>query len=546
LSQPGEQRGLPWTGCSAAIGTLGGFLVTHRFSIRKALISVSAVIVLAGCGSGGSGGGNNAKSGPVHGGNLIFAAVQDAQSMNNTTVFDNNSIWIFEQIFQPLYTVTNNGKGVRPYLATGYTISPDKKTYTLTLRHGVKFSNGQPMTSADVKFSIDQNRKATQGWAYLDSAIQSVDAPSPYTVVIHLKFPWAPLLADLSIFANGIVPNNYAGQTETQFYTHPIGTGPFKWDYWHKGQALKLVKNPLYWQKGLPYLDSVTWTDVANDNTRELQLKGGQAQIDQTPAWSTVGSLKTTSGVIMHLFNSTQTNYLAFNEMRKPFQDVHVRRAISLAINRNALVKAVLFGNGKPANSLFPPQVPFYQASTPGLQYNLTAAKAEMAKSSVPHGFTTTILVPAGNSDYVTIATILQSELKPLGIKLKITQLDPNVVNNDEQTLKYDMVLTLWTMDIPDPDELATFAVDPKSGAKSFFTAYNNPTVVKDTHLAETTTDPNARQQYYNVVQAQSANDAFMAFLYYSPYPYATTTNVHEFYVTPLGNMHMENVWLSK
>ena len=518
-------------------------------TMRAALITVSAALILAACGSGGSsggGGGGGTKSGPVHGGDLVFAAVQDAQSMNATTVFDNNSIWIFEQIFQTLYTVTNDGKGVRPYLATSYTMSKDKKTYTFKLRHGVKFSNGKPMTSADVKFSIDQNRKATQGWAYLDSAIKSVDAPSPDTVVIHLKFPWAPLLADLSIFANGIVPNNYGGKTETEFYNAPIGTGPFKWGYWHKGAALKLVKNPLYWQKGLPYLNSITWTDVPNDNTRELQLKGGQAQIDQFPAWSTVSSLKSTSGVNMHLFNSTQTNYLAFNELHKPFQDVHVRRAISLAIDRNALVKAILFGNGKPANSLFPPQVPFYDPNTPGLQFNLKQAKAEMAKSSVPHGFTTTTTIPAGNSDYKTIATILQSELKPLGIKLKIVQLDPNVANNDFQVQKYDTSLTLWTMDIPDPDELATFAVDPKSGAKSFFTSYNNPAVIKATHQAEITTDPAKRQQLYNTVQTGAANDAFMAFLYYSPYPYATTSNVHGFFVTPLGNMHMENVWLSK
>jgi peptide/nickel transport system substrate-binding protein len=75
--------------------------------------------------------------------------------MNNTTVFDNESIWIFEQIFQTLYTVTPNGKGVQPMLATSYKVSADKKTYTFTLRPGVKFSTGQPMTSADVKFSID-------------------------------------------------------------------------------------------------------------------------------------------------------------------------------------------------------------------------------------------------------------------------------------------------------------------------------------------------------------------------------------------------------
>jgi peptide/nickel transport system substrate-binding protein len=482
----------------------------------------------------------------VHGGNLTFAAVKDPESMNATTVFDNNSIWIFEQIYQTLYTVNNSGKGVVPQLATSYHVSANKKTYTFTLRQGVKFSNGKPMTSADVKFSLDQNTKASQGWGFINTAIKSVDAPSPDTVVVHLKYPWAPLLADLSIFANGIVPKNYGGETEAQFYTHPVGTGPFKWAFWHKGSALKLVRNPLYWEQGKPYLNSITWTDVPNDNTRQLQLKGGQAQIDQTPAWSTVANLKASQGVAMHLFNSTQTNYLAFNELRKPFQDVHVRRAISLAINRNALVKAVLFGNGKPANSLFPPQVPFYQAATPGLQYNPAAAKQEMAKSSVPRGFSTTLVIPAGNSDYLTISTIVQSELKPLGIKVKIQQLDPNTENTQTQSLKYDMTLTLWTMDIADPDELATFAVDPKSGARSFFTAYNNPQVIKATHQAQQTLAVAKRQQLYNVIQSQSANDAFMAFLYYSPYAYAATTNVHGFFVTPLGNMHMENVWLSK
>jgi peptide/nickel transport system substrate-binding protein len=146
----------------------------------------------------------------------------------------------------------------------------------------------------------------------------------------------------------------------------------------------------------------------------------------------------------------------------------------------------------------------------------------------------------------MTVATILQSELKPLGINLKIQTLDPNTANLDQQNLKYDITQTYWTMDIPDPDELATFAVDPNSGARSFFTAYNNPTVVKDTHQAEQTLSTSARQSLYNTIQADSAADAFMAFLYYSPYAYATTSSVHGFFVTPLGNYHLENVWLSK
>jgi peptide/nickel transport system substrate-binding protein len=532
--------------------------VIQRTTAARSLIAgvaVTSLAVLAACGSsGGSGASGTSSTGasagtPVHGGDLTIARVSDSQSMNLTTVFDNESIWIGEQIMQPLYTVTNDGKNVKPWLATGYKVSADKKTYTFTLRPGVKFSTGQLMTSKDVVFSLEQTMKAAQGWGFIDTAIKSVTAPTSETVAVHLKFAWAPILADLSLFANGIVPANYGGQTETQFYTHPVGTGPFKWDFWHKGASLKLVKNTHYWQPGKPYLNSITWTDTSNDNTREQQLEGATATqplIDEFPAWSTVASLKARSGVNMDLFNSTQTNYLAFNEQRKPFQDVHVRRAISLALNRAALVKAVLFGNGKPANSLFPPQVPFYQASTPGLQYNLAQAKQEMAKSTVPHGFTTTLLVAAGNSDNLTIATIAQAELKPLGITVKIQQLDANTTNTDFQTRKYDMTESLWTMDIADPDELATFALNPKSGAKSFYTSYDNPTVVKDVSAAERTLSASTRQTLYNTIQTDAANDAFMSFLYYSPYPYATTGNVRGFFVTPLGNYHAEDIWISK
>ena len=515
-----------------------------------------AIVALVGCGSsatssaGGSASSSTSTSSaaagtPVKGGNLVFANPQDAKSLDEANVFDNNSIWIIEQITQPLFIVTANGKGVQPLLATSDTISKDGKTYTIKLRQGVKFSTGAPLTSADVKFTLQQTMAASAGWGYIDSAIKSVDAPDPATVVLHLKYAWAPMLADLALFANGIVPNNYGGKTHDAFYQAPVGTGPFKWDYWHKGSALKLVANTGYWEPGKPYLDSVTWTYVPDDNTRELQVKSNQAQIDQYPAWSTVSGLKTTPGVTLSLFPSTETTYLGFNENVKPFQDVHVRRAISYAIDRAALVKAVLFGNGQSANSIFPPQVPYYDPNSGGLQFDAAQAKAELAKSSVPHGFTTTLQVPSGNSDYATIATIIQSELKPLGVNVQLQQVDANTAHNNVQAEKYDMAFSLWTMDIPDPDELATFALDPKSGAKSFFTNYNNPAVVNAVHAAELTTVPSARQADYNTAQSVSAQDAFLAFLYYSPYQYVESSNVHGFNVTPLGNYHMEDVWLS-
>ena len=525
----------------------------HRPIVTVALTASCALVALAGCGSSASSsaGGTTSSSSsasagtPVAGGDVVFANPQDAQSLDESTVFDNNSIWIIEQITQPLFTVTSDGKGVTPWLATGYTESANGLTYTISLRKGVKFSDGTPMTSKDVQFSLEQTMAASQGWGYIDSAIKSVGAPSADTVTVNLKYKWAPILADLALFANGVVPDNYGGKTAAAFYAAPIGTGPFKFDYWHKGSALKLIKNTDYWQPGKPYLNSVTWTDVPNDNTRQLQVTSGQAQIDQFPAWSTVSQLKANPAVALSLFPSTETTYLAFNEKVAPFQDVNVRRAISYAIDRSALVKAVLFGNGQPANSIFPPQLAYYDANSGGLQYSLADAKAALAKSSVPKGFTTTLLLPSGNSDYATIATIVQSELKPLGINVKVEEQDPNTANGNFQSGKYDMSFSLWTMDIPDPDELATFALDPTAGSKSFFTFYNNPAVVKAVHAAEVTTDTAARQGDYNTAQTQAASDAFMAFLYYSPYAYAESSNVRGFDVTPLGNYHMENVWLS-
>jgi peptide/nickel transport system substrate-binding protein len=514
------------------------------------VLVLGAVALAAGCGgsSGGSSGGNGSGGSggtPQHGGTVVIDRSAESESMDKETVFDNESIWILEQIMEPLYTVSPNGKGVVPWLAESYTLSPDKKTYTFKLRPGVKFSNGKLMTSADVKFSIDQARKAAQGWGYLDTAIKDIEAPDPETVVIHTKFPWAPLLADIALFANGIVPNHYGGETAKQFYTHPIGTGPFKWNHWQHGVEIELDRNPYYWQKGKPYLDHVIWKTVTDTNTRMLQLQGGQAQIDEFPDWQTVSTLKSTPGITMTLFPSTRTDYMMMNERYAPLADVHVRRAISLALDRKAMIKSILFGNGQPANSFMPPQVPYYDPKSPGLQFNLAQAKQEMAQSKFPKGFNVQLLIGAGVADEKSLGQIVQQELGQIGIKVTFKPVDPSIEFQDEQQFKYQLGFSYWTMDIADPDELVTFAVVPTSGAKSFYTDYNNANVIKWSSQAERVFSTAERQKLYSQIQAQAAHDAFMAFLYYSPYRYAYSSKVHGFYVYPTGNYHMENVWLS-
>src|SRR3954447_18639180 len=383
------------------------------------LIGLAAALVLAGCGgssngsdssSTSSGGSPATKQGtPQRGGSITIARIEDSQSFDKTTVFQNESIWLAEQIMESLYTVGPDGKTLKPWLAASYTKSADGKTYTFKLRPGVKFSDGKAMTSADVKFSIDDARTQKKGWGYLDAAIKNITAPNPSTVVFNLKFTWAPFLADIALFANGIIPNNFNGETRANFYKHPVGTGPFMWDKRTVGQSVTFKRNPFYWQKGKPYLDSVTWRFVTDENTRELQLRGNQIQIDEFPPFNSIEKLQNTPGVTMTLFPSTRTDYLDMNEKFEPLADRHVRRAISHAIDRQAIIKSVLFGHGKPANSFLPPQVPFYDPEAGGLQFNIAKAKAEMAQSKFPNGFKVTMLVGAGAQVESAMGQIMQA-----------------------------------------------------------------------------------------------------------------------------------------
>ncbi len=514
-------------------------------AISILILSVLAAVTLGAIGASARSGGEAAAT-PKRGGTLIIARQEDSQSFDKTTVFQNESLWLIQQINETLLTSTPDGKSVRPWLATSYTVSKNRKKYTFKLRKGVRFSNGQPMTAADVKFSIDDARAQTKGWGYLDAAIKNVAAPNKSTVVVNLKYAWAPILADIATFLNGVIPKNFAGEKRADFYKHPIGTGPFMWDKRTVGQSVTFKRNPYYWQKGKPYLDSVKWTYVSDQNTRELQLRGGQIQVDEFPPFNAIKKLQNTSGVKMLLFPSTRTDYVGFNQAYAPLADVHVRRAISYAIDRAAIVKAVTFGYGKVANSFMPPQVPYYDPNSPGIQYDMKKAKAELAKSKYKDGFSVEMLVGAGAHDEAAIAQVLQQSLKALKIKATFRQVDTSTEFTQIQDGKYQIGLPYWTMDLPDPDELSTFAIDPKGGgANSFFTGYNNPKIIKLNSQAQRELNPSKRRSLYKQIQRIAAQDAFMGFLYYSPFRYATSDKVNGFFVYPLGNYHLENVWLS-
>jgi peptide/nickel transport system substrate-binding protein len=480
-------------------------------------------------------------TGPTRGGKLVFARPADIRSLDPTAVFDNPSIWAQEQIYETLYTVTADGRGVRPWLASRYTLSRDKRTWTFDLRPGIRFSNGRPLRAADVAYSIERARKSKNGFGYIDAAIASVRSPDDRTVVVRTRYPWAPLVADLSLFVNGIVPRDLGGLSPGEFFRHPVGTGPFTVTAWSRGNFLRLRRNPYYWQRGKPYLDQVEFTVVADDATRFARLSAGDAQVvESQPA--AVTALRHAAAATATVFPSTRIDVLLPNERYKPLADVHVRRAIAAAIDRRAIVGAVLGGHGRPANSTFPERVPFYNPRNPGAAFDPGRAKDELARSAYPHGFKLDFLT-SSDPNYTDIARGVQQELAPLGIDVTIRTVPPTDLFGLQQKFDYQLSIDVWTMDIPDPDEYAAYSLSAEGGAHAFYTDFDDPHMTALVKRAERTFSPAARQALYAQIQRLADADVPQIPLYYSPLVYGVADNVHGFRVYPLGNYHLEQVY---
>jgi peptide/nickel transport system substrate-binding protein len=483
---------------------------------------------------------------PTRGGTLVFSRTEDNTTLDPVKAVKVQTIYVLNHIFETLYQTSSDGRGTEPWLATGVDVSPDQLTWTFHLRSNVRFSDGNPMTSADVKFSLDRARTDKSGFGYLDDAIDAIMTPNPSTVVIRTKYPWKPFLADLALWANAIIPRDFGGKSADDFFKDPVGTGPFKLDHWTRGQELKVVRNPNYWQSGKPYLDAVVWTQVPDDNTRILQLKGGQAQIT-TPAFTQMVGLRDTKGIVAKGFAGTRVSYIIMNEHAKPFDDVHVRRAIAFAIDKQAMARAALFGQGVPACSIIAPTVAFYDPNTPCLTHDLQRAKAELSRSSVPKGFNAEFLIGGGDLFQGTIAQIVQGELDPLGIHVTIKAIDPGQVYQTTTKYEYQMAQVNWTMDIPDPDEQISFMLDPeKGGGESYSTGYNDPQMVGWVRAAEREFDLRKRQALYSGIQAKHAAEVPQIPILFATQSFAYSDRVHGFFVNPMGNRHLEDVWLEK
>lgn len=491
--------------------------------------------------------GVQAQEKPQYGGDLVMLRSSPLLSLLPSQPTDNASIWVIEEVFDTLLLPKADGSGVEPGLATSWSQSADGLSWTFHLRHGVTFTNGQPLTSKDVKFSIEQAQKPSAPFSFINASIVKITTPDPYTVTIQTKMPFAPLPSDMAIFSNSIVPYDYGGMTPADFSKHPIGSGAFMLKSWTPGVEATFDRNPHYWREGRPYLNSITFKVVPNSNTRANEVRGGQAQIDEFPAYSSISALQNSGGTVkVGIFPSSRVDFLSINNTHKPFDNADVRHAIASAVDKNALVKVVLFGHGTPAGSYMSPSSWSFDKSIKGYPYDLKAAKSYLAKSPVPNGFSSTITVFSGDSNQQTTAQILQASLAKIGIKLTIQTLDPSAAYTAQQKGNYDLSFAYDTTDIIDPDEIIRFVGSYDGGSRSLYTFYKNKQIDAWIDQAATLSDQAARKTLYDKVQQQWNKDQPAVPLYYTPEIYAYSDKVHGFHPFITGNYSLADVWMSK
>jgi peptide/nickel transport system substrate-binding protein len=342
---------------------------------------------------------------------------------------------------------------IQPLLAVSPpTISTDGLTYTIPLRQGVTFTNGKAFDAADVKYSIEaiQNPKYSS-WAFSDTTtIKSVATPDSHTVVLTLTAPTTFMEDVLAVLP--MIPSNIP-YTHTVYAQKPVGTGPYQLSQWNHGQNLLLEKNPKYWDKGLPYIGTVTYeivpssaSTLADLATKQAQIVPNLSPVSASTARSRGAQLYVPAGV-----NDIQwlwPNWAAGT----PTSNVNLRLAMAWAINRQRIVNDVYKGFGQPESTM-PASGAYYYNSALGQFFggtaNLAKAKHYLALAGGPPKSPLEYLVPSGDPNVPAAAVLVQEDLKAIGIETNITTVDQGTWLTTAEAGKFDLTMISTVVLIP-------------------------------------------------------------------------------------------------
>ena len=410
--------------------------------LRKALVFLSlGIVLLCGCQS---------KKPWPHAVTMVIES--SPTSLDPRVGVDAQSEHIASLIFDSL--VRKNAQfNLEPWLATSWE-TPDPLTYRFHLRTDVQFQDGRPLTSADVKYTLDSMRNGTVITAKAGSflRVDHVDAPDAATVVIHLKQPDAALLWNLSDGALGIVPVG----SGRDFAFHPVGSGPFRFVSQAQDDEVILARNEHSWQP-LPAIARIRFAVVPDAITRALELEKGSADVcincltaDMVYALARRSDLQVESG------SGTNLNYISFNTQDRVLRDVRVRQAIAYAMNRPLIIHSLWRDRARIANSLLPPQhwawtddVQRYPFDPDKANALLDAAGWRRNKAGIR--FQLAMKTSTDESSRL-LAMILQQQLREVGIALEVRSFEFATFYADVSKGAFQIYTLRWLGGNEDPD----------------------------------------------------------------------------------------------
>jgi len=481
---------------------------------------------------------------PQKGGALVVGRVADIDTFDPYNTQDDPSIFTELTVFERLVRLADDGRGIAPELATSWKISSDGLTADFTLRQGVKFSDGTPLTAEDVVFSLNRAVDQKSSWGFLFSPVKSVSKVDDKTVRIEMSEPFAPLLTALSTFAASIYSKSNFEKWGDQAGNHPLGTGAFALKSWSRGQEVVLVRNPYYWQEGKPYLDSVVFRDVGDDNARMVQLASGDLNLIANVSTTQVNQI-TTGGGVVYRVPGTMIGFIELNHKVTPLGDRNARCALAYAIDRESIAKVVYMGFAAPALSLMPSATLYYDPNTDPIKYDLDKAKAALSKSTVPTGFTINVNVRNGTATDLAVAQIWAAALAKIGITLNIQQIEATTAQQLVNSEQYAIDISTWTNDTPDPDELMGVTQDYQS-QDADHSNYHSDEARNLVMAARKEMDPAKRQVLYSQLQRLVNTDCSYFYTANEDRIFAAQPAVQGFAPNSQGKYNFENVWLKQ
>jgi peptide/nickel transport system substrate-binding protein len=325
-------------------------------------------------------------------------------------------------VFSGLVRITEDLK-FQGELAERWQASDDLKTWTFYLRKGVKFHHGKELTAEDVITTfklIADPATGSSARTHMD-LVESFEALDKHTVRFKLKIPYAGF-AELMVERQlKIIPSDRLDKLATE----PSGTGPFKFKSFTPGDKLELVKNPDYFEKGQPKLDAIVFRIMPENAARVAAIKAGSVDLVWNLPLESVDELKGNTGLTVDSVPTSTWDGIVMNNKTKPFDDVRVRRAVLLALDKAQLAQFAVFGQGAPTHSPISPQHPYFNKQL-SLKPDVPQAKKLLAEAGYPNGFPIQLHVPVGRPTRERMGIAVQHMLKQVGIQVDVVRMPYN------------------------------------------------------------------------------------------------------------------------